>query len=147
MNIREALEDELPDILELLKELDETGFDMGTMCAAWSKMRNYPDYKLYAAMDKDELIGTFCLLIADNIGHGGSAFAVLENVVVKPQYQSRGVGKMMVAEALNIAKCKKCYKLILSSAKHRGRSHEFYRKLGFEQHGLSFTMFIQETKT
>jgi len=140
LNIREALEVELPDIFELLKELDETGFDLETMFAAWGKMRCYPDYKLYAVMEDDELIGTFCLLIADNIGHSGSAFAVLENVVVKPQYQSQGVGKMMIAEALNIARCKKCYKLILSSAKHRGRSHEFYRKLGFEQHGLSFTM-------
>lgn len=140
LNIREALEDELPDIFELLKELDETDCDLKSILAAWGKMRDYPYYKVYTAMENDELVGTFCLLIADNMGHGGSAFAVLENVVVKPQYQSRGVGKMMIAEALNIARCKKCYKLILSSAKHRERSHEFYRKLGFEQHGLSFTM-------
>jgi len=140
LSIREALEDELPSILELLKELDDTGFDLETIRSAWGKMRSYPDYKLYAAFLNEELVGTFCLLIADNMGHGGSAFAILENVVVKPDNQSQGVGKLMVAEALNIARRKKCYKLILSSAKHRGRSHEFYRKLGFDQHGLSFTM-------
>ena len=33
-----------------------------------------------------------------------------------------------------------CYKLALSSNSRRRKAHAFYRSLGFEAHGVSFTV-------
>lgn len=137
--IREALETELPRILTLLKELDrDADLSPEKTRAIRQRMQRYPDYKVYVALRGTELVGTFCLLIVDNLGHGGTPFAILDNVVVDPEHQGRGIGKMMLLKAMELARQNNCYKIMLSSGKHREHAHEFYRRSGFEPHGLSF---------
>ena len=43
---------------------------------------------------------------------------------------------------MKTAAARGCYKLTLSSNIARANAHEFYRSLGFEQHGLSFRMSL-----
>ena len=137
--IREALKTELPRILILLQELNrEADPNLEKIHTIWQKMQRYPDYKVYVALRGTKLVGTFCLLIVDNLGHGGTPFAILDNVVVDPEHQGRGIGKMMLLKAMELARQNNCYKIMLSSGKHREQAHEFYRRSGFEPHGLSF---------
>ncbi|MBA4368434.1 MAG: hypothetical protein C0403_12450 [Desulfobacterium sp.] len=63
--------------------------------------------------------------------------AVIEEVVVDPQWQGRGVGKMMIKKAIEICLEKGCYKATVSSNLKRERAHAFYKSLGFEIHGYS----------
>ncbi|MCD5406613.1 MAG: GNAT family N-acetyltransferase [Desulfotomaculum sp.] len=44
----------------------------------------------------------------------------------------------MMLKAMDLAKEKQCYKIMLSSNKNRLQAHQFYRQMGFEQHGFSF---------
>jgi len=142
--IREALENELPRILVLLKELDsEADPSPEKARAVWQKLQCYPDYRVYAAIIEDEIAGTFSLLIVDNLGHGGTPFAILDNVVVDPRLQGQGIGKTMILKAMELSRQKNCYKIMLSSAKYRTRAHRLYQRLGFEQHGLSFLTNLQ----
>lgn len=105
-------------------------------------MARYPDYTLYVAVNGDHVIGTYALLIMDNLGHLGAPSAVIEDVAVDPAWQGRGVGTMMMNHALEIASAKSCYKAMLSSNLKRERAHAFYESLGFERHGYSYRVRI-----
>ena len=104
----------------------------------FERISHYPDYNIYVAVYDGQIVGSFELLIMDNLGHLGAPSAVIEDVVVDPNFQGRGVGKMMMQKALQICKRKGCYKAALSSNLKRERAHAFYESLGFERHGYSF---------
>jgi GNAT superfamily N-acetyltransferase len=57
--------------------------------------------------------------------------AIIEDVVVDPIFQGRGIGKMMMKYALDLASQEGCFKAVLSSNLKRHRSHAFYESLGF----------------
>jgi GNAT superfamily N-acetyltransferase len=101
-------------------------------------MARYPDYRLYVAVRDADIVGSFALLIIDNLGHLGAPSAVIEDVVVDPQCQGQGIGTAMMRHALGLCGEKGCYKATLSSNFKRERAHAFYESLGFERHGYSF---------
>ena len=64
------------------------------------RMARYPDYRLYVVTRDDRVVGTFALLIMDNLAHLGTPSAVIEDVAVAPDWQRRGVGRAMMRHAL-----------------------------------------------
>ena len=67
-----------------------------------------------------------------NLTHTGRPWAVVENVVVAHVHRRRGVGRALMQEAMAQARRVGCYKVQLTSGKHRAEAHAFYRSLGFE---------------
>lgn len=138
-NILELAREDLAVYVELLKELDqEQVIPLEQAERLFDKVKAYPFYKLYKVLIKEEVVGTFTLILCDNFGHGGLKFAVLENVVVHPDFHRQGLGKKMIEEALRIAANNGCYKLMLSSNEKRLDAHAFYDSLGFQRHGISY---------
>jgi GNAT superfamily N-acetyltransferase len=111
--------------------------------ALFKRFSRYPDYTLYVAEQDDEIVGTFALLVMDNLGHLGSPSAIVEDVVVAPDRQGQGIGAAMMRFALERAREKRCYKLMLSSNAKRARAHAFYESLGYERHGYSFRVDLE----
>lgn len=60
--------------------------------------------------------------------------------MVAPGRQGQGIGRQMMAHAVQQARAAGCYKLALSSNAKRVAAHAFYESLGFAQHGLSFVI-------
>jgi GNAT superfamily N-acetyltransferase len=79
----------------------------------------------------------------DNLGHGGTPSAVVEDVAVSPAWQGQGIGKRMMHFALAQARTAGCYKMALSSNLRRTSAHAFYESLGFRKHGYSFVMELE----
>jgi GNAT superfamily N-acetyltransferase len=102
------------------------------------KFARYPDYTLYVAEHDARIVGSLALLIMDNIGHLGAPSAIVEDVVVDPRLHGTGIGRQMMQFAMQKARDKGCYKMMLSSNARRERAHAFYDSLGFERHGFSF---------
>jgi GNAT superfamily N-acetyltransferase len=138
---REAYEADLPDILRLYAQPD---LDNGNVLplpeanALFDRIARYPDYHLYVALEEARIVGTFALLIMDNLGHLGAPSGVIEDVAVDPQWQGHGIGKKMMQHALQVCREKGCYKVVLSSNLKRERAHAFYESLEFERHGYSY---------
>ena len=138
---RTAVKNDLPGVLALYAQ---PGLDDGESLALFEaerlfeRMGQYPDYQLHVAVREGKIIGTFALLIMDNLGHMGAKSAVIEDVAVDPDHQGRGVGKIMMTYAFRICKEKGCYKAALSANMKRKKAHSFYESLGFERHGYSF---------
>lgn len=140
MEIRELEQNDLPDYLNLLKVLDEhNSMSLTEAEQLVGKIRCYPYYKIFLILNEEgQITGTFSLIICDNFGHGGLKFAIVENVVVHPEFRSQGIGKAMMLKAREIASENNCYKLMLSSNETRTEAHSFYENIGFERHGVSF---------
>lgn len=105
-----------------------------------AKFAGYPDYTLFVAEVGGTVVGTYALLIMDNLGHGGAPSGVVEDVAVLPEWQGRGIGRAMMQHAMDRCAARGCYKLTLSSNARRADAHAFYDRLGFERHGYSFVV-------
>lgn len=140
---RAALKTDLPDVLRLYAQ---SAIDDGRVLSLddaerlFDRMARYPDYSIYVAIRDDRVVGSFALLIMDNLAHQGAPSGVIEDVAVDPQWQGQGLGKAMMRQALRLCSEKRCYKVALSSNLKRERAHAFYESLGFERHGYSFRL-------
>jgi GNAT superfamily N-acetyltransferase len=115
------------DLSEILRLYAQPDLDDGKVLSVseaeriFKRMTRYPHYTIYVAVCDDQIVGTFALLIMDNLGHLGTPSAVIDDVAVDPAWQGRGVGKMMIHHALEVARKKGCYKASLSSNLKRER--------------------------
>jgi GNAT superfamily N-acetyltransferase len=109
-------------------------------------MSAHPGYGLYGAERGGSLVGTFVLHIIENLAHQGAPTAIVENVVVDEGCRGQGVGTEMMRFAIDEARRRRCYKLTLSSNLERERAHAFYDALGFERHGYSFVVRLDERR-
>ena len=140
--IREALEADLPSVLALYAQ---PGLDDGEVLSleeartVWRQFARYPSYRLFVAQNEtNTIVGSYALLVMHNLAHRGTPSAIAEDVVVSTAHQRQGIGRALMAHALQQARAAGCYKLALSSNARRTEAHAFYRSLGFAQHGLSF---------
>lgn len=141
IRMRAVARKDLPSVLALYAQ---PGIDKGMTLslaraeAILARMQSYPDYTVWVAEEAGRIVGSFALLIMDNLGHLGAPSAIVEDVVVDPALHRRGIGRAMLTYALAVARDKGCYKLALSANAKRVKAHAFYESLGFVRHGVSF---------
>lgn len=141
LQIREMTRRDLTGVLSLYSQPD---LDNGAVLSkeyaehVFEQILSYPNYRIYIAVYGSLIVGTFALLIMDNLIHGGAPSGIVEAIAVDPEFQNQGVGKQMMQFAM--VRCQEfgCYKLTLSANLTRDRAHSFYESLGFQQHGYSF---------
>ncbi len=141
LELRKAVTADLPAILSLYAQLGEDDgsvLDLDEAARIFSRMQIYPDYSIYVALLEQRTVGTFALLVMDNLGHLGTPSAVLEDVVVDTTLRGMGIGKRMMEYAHELCRQKGCYKMSFSSNRNREAAHRFYESLGFQRHGYSF---------
>jgi GNAT superfamily N-acetyltransferase len=146
INVRAATAADIPAALALYAQPDLDNGKVLTVedaVALFERFARYPDYTLYVAEQDGAVVGTFALLVMDNLGHLGSPSGIVEDVVVAPARQSGGIGRAMMQFAMERCREKDCYKLVLSSNAKRERAHAFYEQLGFERHGFSFRVNLE----
>jgi GNAT superfamily N-acetyltransferase len=139
--VRPADEADLPAVLALYGHPEIDGADLLPLAEAralFQRFATYPNYRLFVACDGRRIVGTFTLLIVDNLAHRGAPSGLVEDVVVAADCQYRGIGKQMMHFAREECRRAGCYKLALSSNLKRAAAHRFYESLGFERHGFSF---------
>lgn len=146
VQMREAMEEDLPQVLALYAqpELDDGDvLDLAAARTILAEFSRYPNYRLFVASDAQEsqrILGSYALLVMHNLAHRGAPSAIVEDVVVDAAYRGQGIGREMMAHAISQARAAHCYKLALSSNRKRERAHAFYESLGFERHGVSFVI-------
>jgi len=141
--IRVATPGDLPEILELFRQLDPEDrpvLPLAEAVGVLEKIDSYPDYHVYVAHRNGHTVGTFALLIVDNLAHMGARSGIAEDVVVAADWRRRGIGRQMMHFAMQKCREAGCYKLAVSSNRRRSDAHRFYKNLGFQQHGYSFVV-------
>ncbi len=137
---------DIPILIQLYAAMDgKPPLPLAMAEEIFTQIQHTPNYDIYLAKFNQLAVGTFSLLIVPTFMHPKyHQFAVLEAVTVLPEYRSQGIGKQMIQAALKLSQQAGCYKLILSSNLTRDRAHQFYRSLGFEQHGWSFSLILAD---
>jgi GNAT superfamily N-acetyltransferase len=141
LQIRRGTKEDLPAVLQIYAQPDLDGVSVLSVAEAdniFNKISEYPNYRIYVAEVQGQIAGTFALLIMDNLIHKGAPSGIVEAVAVLQEYQRKGIGKAMMHYARNLCRETRCCKLSLSSNLKRKHAHEFYRSLGFKEHGRSF---------
>jgi ribosomal protein S18 acetylase RimI-like enzyme len=141
--IREASDKDIPIILGLLYELGrpkpQKDSDVDSFRKLVKKYATDSDKQiLVAELDDIEIIGMVSMMFLPRLNRDTLEMYIPELVVLK-KYQNQGIGKKLINSCITLAKEKKCHRIRLESGNQRKDSHQFYKNLGFEQSGLSFT--------
>lgn len=89
-----------------------------------------PESHLYGLYDQDKLIGCCCLGIYHSIT---GKKACLEDVVVLPEYQGQGGGRMLVSYATEEARRQGVSQLLFTSKPSRIKANRLYQSMDFEK--------------
>jgi GNAT superfamily N-acetyltransferase len=135
-NVRLIKFEELSGLLDLYKYLNPDDPDMKEteyIKELWKEVFNEPG-RYYFVVEEDGLIVSSCtLMVIKNLTRSGRPFGFIENVVTHPDYRKRGYGTAILHKAVETARQKNCYKVMLLTGKKEESVLRFYEQAGFEK--------------
>lgn len=135
MTIREAEKNDLEGLLELYLHLHEKDKPPMTqdLTSLWDEIHENPDYHLIIGEQDDRLVCSVTLVVVKNLTRGMRPYALIENVVTHQDYRQRGYGQALMKRALDIARSRNCYKVMLLTGSKEESTLRFYEKCGFNR--------------
>ncbi|MGY5148850.1 MAG: GNAT family N-acetyltransferase [Candidatus Nitrosopumilus sp. bin_68KS] len=145
-DVREASIKDIPIILGLLYELGrpkpQKDSDVDSFRKLVKKHIDDDDKKiLLVQLNDTEIIAMVSMIFMQRLNQNSLELYIPE-LIVREKFQHKGVGKKLINYCISIGKEKKCHRIRLESGNQRNESHQFYKKLGFDQSGLSFTLSL-----
>lgn len=116
--------------------------DPGPYADALAEIERTPGASVLVAEVDGEVVGMCQLVVFRHLQQRGGRCAEVESVHVHPQWRSRGVGTLLMAEAVELARAADCYRVQLTSNLARPDAHRFYRRLGFEASHVGFKLLL-----
>ena len=89
--------------------------------------------RIFVARDGERFVGVAYVSFVWTLEHGGHS-AWLEELYVRPEERSRGVGSALLAAALDFARADSCAALDLEVEAEHVRAANLYARNGFERH-------------
>ncbi len=141
--VREAVEDDLPQLLELYEQLHpEESFSVNERTeAVWQKILSNKHHVVLMGCIGDRIVSSCHLVIIDNITHGNRPYAVIENVITDERYRGKGYATRLLNYAKASAQHAHCYKMMLMTSSKEENTLNFYKLAGFNGHDK--TGFVQ----
>ena len=132
IKIREIEEDDLEKgFLESLDFLRKaSNIDKNMAKEILKKIKLNPNHIIHVAIDDKKIVGSTTLLIEQKFIHDGGLVGHIEDVVVRKDYEGKGIGIKLVTSMLECAKEKNCYKTILDC---KDDVKQFYERIGFKR--------------
>jgi N-acetylglutamate synthase-like GNAT family acetyltransferase len=140
--IRSASKKDIPVILDLLYELGrpkpKKDSQLDTFEKLITKYSSESDKEILVAENQASVVGMVSITYLSRLNQEFFEMYIPE-LIVTQNYKNQGIGKKLIESCVKLAKDKKCHRIRLESGNQRKESHIFYKSLGFEQSGLSFT--------
>lgn len=132
--VRKVYFSELGQLLKLYKYLHpddpELIIDI-KLIKLWQEIFDDPNY-FCLAIEEDNIIVASCVLnIINNLTRRARPYALIENVVTHQDYRKKGYATAILWKAIEIAKEKNCYKVMLLTSRKEESTLRFYEKAGF----------------
>ena len=137
--IREIEENDLEkgflETLDFLRKASD--IDKNKAKEILEKIKQNPDHIIHVAVDDNKIVGSTTLLVEQKFIHDGGLVGHIEDVVVRKDYEGKGIGIKLVMSMLECAKEKNCYKTILDC---KDDVKQFYERIGFkhESNGMRY---------
>ena len=139
IEIREIKENDLEngflETLDFLRRISD--LDKNKAKEILEKIKQNPNQIIHVAIDDKKIVGCITLLIEQKFIHDGGLIGHIEDVVVRKDYEGKGIGIELVTSMLEYAKRKNCYKTILDC---NDDVKQFYERIGFkrESNGMRY---------
>ena len=129
------LENEFLETLDFLRKASD--LDKNKAKEILEKIKQNSDQIIQVAIDDKKIVGCITLLIEQKFIHDGGLVGHIEDVVVRKDYEGKGIGIKLVTSLLERAKEKNCYKTILDC---NDDVKQFYERIGFkrESNGMRY---------
>ena len=125
------------DPLGALREAPAAGVDAAYR-EAFAAIEGDPNHELLLAEADGRVVGMLQLSFLPHLTYTGGWRAQVEGVRVAADQRSLGVGRRLMAEAVERARTRGCHLVQLTTDRRRPEALAFYERLGFERshHGL-----------
>lgn len=100
---------------------------------------NRDDKEIYVWESEGKIVGTVSLLFEQKCNRSGGICVHIEDVVVDQHYRSVGIATQLLDFALNRAKQRRAYKVVLECTQDLTA---LYEKVGFKTMGVSMAHYI-----
>jgi GNAT superfamily N-acetyltransferase len=135
VNLRLLEEKKLEEILSLTSELNpET--DLEILRKRQIEMFEFENYKCFGFYEKEKLLAISSGWITVRLYSGKQL--EIDNVIVNPKIQSKGIGSKFIKLLENWATENDCMTVELNTYTQNSRSHKFYYNQGYNILGFHF---------
>ena len=141
MTIREATIDDVPSLVGLTSELGYPDSEE-EIRKRFDIVSASPFHKIFVADQDSEIIGLMSFHELDLLYVSGKLGRITALVVTKSE-RGKGIGKLLVSKAVELAYESNCKRLELTTNIHRVDAHKFYEHLGFEESSKRFIKKIE----
>ena len=137
ITIRTAKPSDIPQLVELLKELFtiEADFEFDQekqACGLTLLLNSEKDCILVAELLSDNKVLGMCTVQTLISTAEGGPVGLLEDLIVAVDFRNQGIGAKLLAEAVNWAECQGLKRLQLLADKNNLPALNFYQKQGWE---------------
>jgi ribosomal protein S18 acetylase RimI-like enzyme len=138
VNIRMCREKDLPEVIALMTELQETTsseeeFDPEIVSKVFSEMDRYPEMYLNLVAElSGKVVGFISVIFYKTVFHKGGT-ALINELVVTNSQRGRGIGQYLVERAKEEAMSRRMDEIEVGTERTNKAAYDFYRKNGFDQ--------------
>ncbi len=149
MEIREARPGELPAIMALIGD-DDLARERGSaglgpaVESAFDEILASDRDLLVVGVSDGEVVACLQLTFVRYLTYGGRERAMIEYVRVGAGHQGRGLGRQLMAWAIERARERGCHLVQLTTDRRREDAHRFYEDLGFRPTHLGMKLDLRE---
>lgn len=135
VQVRTIQFEELPQLLALYQHLneDDPELDSADLQDHWHEMLADEMMKIIVVEVEGKIAASCVLVIVRNLTRGARPYALIENVVTHADHRRKGYGRMVLKKALEYARERNCYKVMLLTSSRMNGVHDFYESCGFKK--------------
>lgn len=123
---------DLEQLATLYEDLIGAQSNIVRMQDMFEKIKINPDYLLIGAKNESQqLVGSVMGIVCTDMVGDCRPFMVLENMIVRKNKRTKGIGKALVEHLEACARKRNCYYMMLVSLAKRKDAHSFYEKVGY----------------
>jgi GNAT superfamily N-acetyltransferase len=140
MIIRSAGPADLPGMLMLYRHLNPSDpvVEPAQAETPWADLIGCGLATVFVAEVGLVLASSCTLVIVPNLTRGVRPYGLIENVVTHEDYRQRGLGRAVLAAAVDAAWAANCYKVMLATASRLEATLRFYEAAGFARGGKTY---------
>ena len=138
--VRTATERDPSEVLKLYWHLhpDDARLETADAERVWFNLVGSGFMTVIVAQAGELLVASCTLAIVPNLSRGGRSYGVIENVVTHADHRRQGLGRRVLAHALDIGWQANCYKVLLATGSKRESTLRFYEGAGFDRGGKTY---------
>ncbi len=141
MEIRRIESKDLDAVFELLNELYENKIKYDIFSKIYKEKLNDNNAYYIVAIENDKIVGVLISEIRSQL-HRAKKSSFIDDLIVNKDYRNRGIGKLLIEDAVRYAKELDCEVIELTSYLLNENAHRFYERNGFKKHSYKFKQYL-----